>query len=129
MRTYKNEKITITFDPQKCIHSAVCLQALPEVFNLNNRPWVDPDAGEAEEIKRAIDACPSGALQYISEEPVQEKEPVRVEITVREDGPYVVAGTVEIIHSDGTREVENGCALCRCNKSKNKPFCDGSHRS
>lgn len=52
-----------------------------------------------------------------------------VNITVREDGPYIVRGPVEIKDPDGNvfpvaRDV---VALCRCGSSADKPFCDGSH--
>ncbi|MGR3661693.1 MAG: CDGSH iron-sulfur domain-containing protein [Paracoccaceae bacterium] len=50
-------------------------------------------------------------------------------ISMREDGPLVVTAPPKIRNSDGaevpTKEVS---ALCRCGASKNKPFCDGSHR-
>jgi len=33
-----------------------------------------------------------------------------------------------VIGADGRAyEVRNRVSLCRCGKSKNKPFCDGSH--
>jgi len=34
-QSYASEEITVTFDPNICIHSAVCLRALPEVFDLS----------------------------------------------------------------------------------------------
>jgi CDGSH-type Zn-finger protein len=61
-------------------------------------------------------------------------EPVsddRVTIKVRDDGPYKVTGPVELVDADGNRfEVEEGraIALCRCGRSRDKPFCDRSHR-
>ena len=53
------------------------------------------------------------------------------EITVRDDGPYLVRGTVRLIDADGERwELEGETvALCRCGQSRNKPFCDASHKS
>ncbi len=53
-----------------------------------------------------------------------------IEITVAENGPLIVSGTVLVRGSDGEvlREVEK-CALCRCGHSENKPFCDGSHKT
>jgi len=45
------------------------------------------------------------------------------------DGPLKVTGNVEIMSGSG-RVVARGTQtwLCRCGASKNKPFCDGSHR-
>jgi CDGSH-type Zn-finger protein len=52
------------------------------------------------------------------------------EIKVRDDGPYKVTGPVRIVDVDGgVFEVGEGpVALCRCGLSKDKPFCDASHR-
>ena len=53
-----------------------------------------------------------------------------VEIKVRENGPYRVEGNVRLIDVDGNEfELPGGVfVLCRCGHSKNKPFCDASHR-
>ncbi|MGN7761487.1 (4Fe-4S)-binding protein [Paenibacillus sp. 22594] len=63
-KLYYGKNITVMFQPEKCIHSGVCVKGFPAVFNLNKRPWVDPDAAAAEAISRHIDQCPSGALKY-----------------------------------------------------------------
>lgn len=43
-------------------------------------------------------------------------------------GPLWVQGKIPIESSDGTiYEVRNRVTLCRCGKSSNKPFCDGTH--
>jgi CDGSH-type Zn-finger protein len=40
-----------------------------------------------------------------------------------------VTGTVEIVDADGNVvETKTDFSLCRCGASKEKPFCDGSHR-
>jgi CDGSH-type Zn-finger protein len=45
-------------------------------------------------------------------------------ICVRENGPHYVTADIHIAdHEPRTR-----ATLCRCGGSKNKPFCDGSHR-
>lgn len=52
-----------------------------------------------------------------------------VVITACLDGPLLVRGPVEIVDADGT-PIEPGrstVALCRCGRSRRKPFCDGSH--
>jgi CDGSH-type Zn-finger protein len=39
-----------------------------------------------------------------------------------------VKGGVPVESADGTvYEVRNRVTLCRCGKSTNKPFCDGTH--
>jgi CDGSH-type Zn-finger protein/uncharacterized Fe-S cluster protein YjdI len=51
-------------------------------------------------------------------------------LTTLKDGPLKVEGNLELCSGTG-RVVERGVQmfLCRCGASKNKPFCDGSHRA
>jgi CDGSH-type Zn-finger protein len=66
----------------------------------------------------------------------------RVEITVSENGPYLVSGQVPlfeqiiIVDKEGVPvewgmgkkfTYQKACGLCRCGHSKNRPFCDGTH--
>lgn len=53
-----------------------------------------------------------------------------VTIKVRENGPLLVNGPIELVDHDGTPFVADGpnIALCRCGASARKPFCDGTHR-
>ncbi|GAA2355771.1 hypothetical protein Cme02nite_48600 [Catellatospora methionotrophica] len=51
-------------------------------------------------------------------------------ITPYEDGPLLLRGDFEIVTPDGER-IEPGrptVALCRCGRSRVKPFCDGTHK-
>ena len=44
-------------------------------------------------------------------------------------GPLEVSGNFFIVDKDGTeRNLGNKVFLCRCGKTANSPFCDGSHR-
>jgi CDGSH-type Zn-finger protein len=53
-------------------------------------------------------------------------------IRCRENGPYVIQGAVRIVDHQGNEFTippgKDNVALCRCGQSRNKPFCDGSHR-
>jgi len=55
----------------------------------------------------------------------------RTRITVNDNGSLRVEGDVEIVDMNGGvynlqgREI---ISLCRCGLSRNKPFCDGSHK-
>ena len=51
-------------------------------------------------------------------------------ITVYRDGPFLVRGPVQLLDQDGnTIETDRGTvALCRCGKSRLRPFCDGTHK-
>ncbi|HKJ35306.1 MAG TPA: CDGSH iron-sulfur domain-containing protein [Solirubrobacterales bacterium] len=49
-------------------------------------------------------------------------------IHVTEDGPYMLEGAAEVRDAKGETVSSNGKAfLCRCGRSSNKPFCDGTH--
>ena len=53
-----------------------------------------------------------------------------VTITTYRDGPLLVRGPFTIVDQDGN-EIEVGrktVALCRCGKSRARPFCDGTHQ-
>jgi len=53
-------------------------------------------------------------------------------ITVNSNGPIRVEGDFEIVDPQGRVFGLAGRAmisLCRCGHSKNKPFCDGSHKT
>jgi CDGSH-type Zn-finger protein len=53
-----------------------------------------------------------------------------VEIVPYQDGPYLVRGPASLRDQDG-REIPAGrrtVALCRCGKSRIRPFCDGTHQ-
>ena len=53
-----------------------------------------------------------------------------VTITPYRDGPLLVRGPFKLQDQDGN-EIEIGrktVALCRCGKSRTRPFCDGSHK-
>ncbi len=50
------------------------------------------------------------------------------EIRVSKNGPLVVEGLEEILGQQGEALASSErVALCRCGKSRSKPFCDGSH--
>jgi CDGSH-type Zn-finger protein len=51
-------------------------------------------------------------------------------ITPYRDGPLLVRGDFRVQDQDGN-EIEprrETIALCRCGKSRTRPFCDGSHK-
>ncbi|MDP2241434.1 MAG: CDGSH iron-sulfur domain-containing protein [Burkholderiales bacterium] len=50
-------------------------------------------------------------------------------IELIKDGPLVVKGVTQFHNSRGEPlKVEETLYLCRCGGSKNKPFCDGTHK-
>lgn len=72
---------------------------------------------------------------------MMEDEKKRIEISL--NGPYKLKGGIPLVHKsqvvseygepltwkkDGEIPTHGETHLCRCGQSKNKPFCDGSHR-
>jgi len=49
---------------------------------------------------------------------------------VKENGSIRVTGTVDFVDEDGNVvETKTDFSLCRCGHSKEKPYCDGSHKA
>jgi uncharacterized Fe-S cluster protein YjdI len=130
-KKYEGNGYTVVWNPDKCIHSAICIKGLPRVFRRNERPWIDLNGAGDEEIIAQVKACPSGALSLEMEVPLETGDLANaaLEISIMNEGPYIIKHPVDVILPDGSRShMPNGCALCRCGKSAGKPFCDGSHR-
>ncbi|MGI8775327.1 MAG: CDGSH iron-sulfur domain-containing protein [Actinomycetota bacterium] len=55
----------------------------------------------------------------------------KARITPYEDGPLIVRGAFEITDQDGNviPARRKTIALCRCGRSRIKPFCDGTHKA
>ena len=50
-------------------------------------------------------------------------------ISCSRNGPMIVKGLENLIDGDGKRlATKPAMGLCRCGASRNKPFCDGSHK-
>jgi CDGSH-type Zn-finger protein len=78
--------------------------------------------------------CPSGRLVVIDKKNRQTIEPeLDQSISATKDneniaGPLWVKGGIPIGSVNGkTYEIRNRVTLCRCGRSRNKPFCDGFH--
>lgn len=51
-QTYTAPGITVTFDPNLCIHSVVCLRVLPRVFDVRRRRRIAPVADTPDRVAR-----------------------------------------------------------------------------
>jgi len=122
----EGEQLQISFSAKLCIHSRFCVTGAPRVFLANVKgPWIHPDDMDAEELMAVARECPSGAIQYRRKDGGREEQPPPVNlIAVREAGPYAFRGDLRI---DGA-PAGYRATLCRCGASKNKPFCDSSHK-
>ena len=53
-----------------------------------------------------------------------------IKMRVKENGSIRVTGTVDFVDADGNVvETKTDFSLCRCGASKEKPYCDGSHKA
>lgn len=126
---FPGKAITITYDPQRCIHAQECVHGLSAVFDPQRRPWIVPDAGEPRTIAETILRCPTGALHFQAQEPELDEKPAQENlIRISPSGPFYFRGRIEIAAGD-TRAAfsDTRAALCRCGASQNKPLCDGTH--
>ncbi|MDV2481517.1 iron-binding protein [Methanoculleus sp. Wushi-C6] len=127
----RGPELELTDYKELCVHARFCLRA-GGIWNLTQRSDI-PDAR-----KTAIDEacnCPSGRLVLRDHrtgetiEPVLERSIVVIENPARgEHGPLWVRGGIPVLSADGRPyTARNRVTLCRCGRSSNKPFCDGSH--
>ncbi len=65
LQTYEADEIIVTFDPNVCIHSGVCVGGLPDVFDVKRKRWIRPELESADLVAAQVERCPSGALQYV----------------------------------------------------------------
>jgi len=61
---YSNGELTIIWQPDKCIHSGICVKMLPAVYKPCERPWITIGNASTAELIAQVDKCPSGALSY-----------------------------------------------------------------
>ena len=120
-----SDDITIFFDGKRCIHSRSCVLNAPHVFLANvEGPWLHPENDDPDHLAHVAMSCPSGAItcRRLDGGP-QEPTPRVNYLFIRENGPYAVQADLEI---EGQSPMFRA-TLCRCGKSRNKPFCDNSH--
>jgi uncharacterized Fe-S cluster protein YjdI/CDGSH-type Zn-finger protein len=126
-KVYRGDRIEVSFDLDRCIHIGECLLTLPEVFDLERRPWIDPDAADSDEVAETILRCPSGALQFRRLDGGVEETHAATSVEPMRNGPLRVMGEIHVRLEDGSEEVLPRATLCRCGESARKPFCDNTH--
>ena len=129
IKEYSNGEVTVVWEAEKCIHSAICVKGLPNVFDPEAKPWIAIDAASTDALVNQIKQCPSGALSfYMNGDDDQSSESLETKVEVLENGPLLVYGTLKVTGKDGNAETKNKTtAFCRCGASQNKPYCDGAH--
>ncbi|MEO0607854.1 MAG: CDGSH iron-sulfur domain-containing protein [Pseudomonadota bacterium] len=127
---YKGSSETVTWDRRLCIHVGECGRAKGDLFLAGRDPWCDPDFADRADTTQVVARCPTGALAVHDDTgQLVEATPAENTVTVSNDGPLYVSGDLDLVgRSEDMFSVTRRVALCRCGASKNKPFCDNSHR-
>ncbi|WP_407308068.1 CDGSH iron-sulfur domain-containing protein [Desulfosporosinus sp. SB140] len=120
-------------DDDRCAFARFCHREEGSVWELVDHS--DNPKYREEAIKAASD-CPAGRLVAVDKEGNLIEPNLEPSIEILQDperrvsGPIFVKGNIPIESSENfTYEVRNRVALCRCGKSRNKPFCDATHVS
>lgn len=126
---YPGKEAQVTWNGKLCIHIGECGRAKGELFVGGRKPWCQPDSSPREEIEEVVLRCPTGALTFaFADGAVTERAAPENTATVSYNGPLFLRGDLAI---EGAPDAAHGlkfrAALCRCGRSKNKPFCDNSH--
>jgi CDGSH-type Zn-finger protein len=128
----KGPGMVLTDAENLCAFARFCHSKQGDVWGLTE------ESGDPQKCEAAIQLacnCPAGRLTAWDKDMKQAFEPeLEPGISVLEDpdsragGPLYLKGGIPVISQDGTTyEVRNRVTLCRCGKSRNKPFCDASH--
>jgi CDGSH-type Zn-finger protein/uncharacterized Fe-S cluster protein YjdI len=128
--TYEGKEQSVSWDGRLCIHVGECGRAKGSLFETGRKPWCDPDLAGHDDTARVVQACPSGALVHLDSdgEPILEPAPDNT-AHIANDGPVYLSGDLSIAGAPSDMPgIKRRAALCRCGASKNKPFCDNSHR-
>lgn len=64
LQTYETDQITVTFDPNLCVHSGKCVRGLPAVFDVQRKRWIRPENASPADVAAQVERCPSGALKW-----------------------------------------------------------------
>ena len=96
-REYRTGEIVVFWEPSFCIHAAACLMGLPQVFDVEARPWIAIDAASADEIAETVMSCPTGALHFkrLDGGP-QEEAPEQTTVRPRPNGPLFQRGRLRV---------------------------------
>lgn len=131
IKEYTNGELTVVWKPKKCIHAAICVKTLPEVYRPEEKPWIQAENASTQALIDQINQCPSGALSYYLNNKSEKTDKAMSEgtkVEVLSNGPLLVHGALEVKGTDGQIETKTRTtAFCRCGASAKKPYCDGEH--
>lgn len=125
-RAYTGDAIEVRYDKNRCLHAAKCVKGLPEVFDVQKLPWIQPEHGTADRIAEVVERCPTDALEYTRKDGgAKEVAPSSTTIVQEENGRLYRRGNIQIMNGEEAVQATRA-TLCGCGYSQNKPFCDNS---
>jgi CDGSH-type Zn-finger protein len=120
----RNDEI-LSDDQPLCFSAGFCgtrTRNIWDMFAESN----DPD--ELQLMREMVFRCPSGRIVLSDHDGFPKEQPLEPAIAVLPGGPIWVRGGITIIGTDGAPwEPRNRVTVCRCGRSRNKPYCDGTH--
>jgi CDGSH-type Zn-finger protein/uncharacterized Fe-S cluster protein YjdI len=131
-----NDGLTIRKIQRLCMASGFCIRVSGAIEDFSQ---YSDDPEDHKIAIKMVEDCPSSSLIYsldLDGEDVEKKYPMQIALT-REgvedelvNGPYWVMGYVPIERSDRVPFLpRNRVTLCACGYSRQKPLCDGTHRT
>jgi CDGSH-type Zn-finger protein len=126
IETFVGDGVVMTDDISLCTHAGFCGDRFTKVWQMIGKT---SEPAIRERLQRMVELCPSGRLDHAPALGADPVEPAfEPSIAIQRDGPLWVRGGIPIVSEDATPwEVRNRVTLCRCGRSNNKPFCDGTH--
>jgi len=107
-KEYTNGEVTVVWEPQKCIHSGICVRGLGEVFDPKAKPWINVENSNTARIVDQVKQCPSGAISfYMNDEADKTAETLETKVEVLAIGPLLVYGTLRVADKAGTGTIKN----------------------
>ena len=123
IKTWEGRTVRTHFNPNVCMHAYYCkpLGALREAE-------LAGDDAAAAKIAKVVGLCPSGALRAESKGAVlPEGKASAWQVDIIEGGEIRLSTDCELNVERQEGQPADRATLCRCGKSKNKPWCDASH--
>lgn len=120
-------------DDDRCAFARFCHRKNGNAWELTEKSGAADNRAEA---IRAAGDCPAGRLTAVDKDGALLEPELVPSIDIIQDperdvsGGIFVKGGIPVESADGTvYEIRNRVVLCRCGKSRNKPFCDATHVS
>lgn len=127
---YEGPNLILMDNEKYCAFARFC-DAEGSIWNLIYDGTPESD----EQVKKEASLCPAGRLMIFDKEGNLLEEEMGKSISLLEDsglkisGPIWLRGGIRVESQDGkSYEIRSKQTLCRCGKSRNKPFCDATHR-